>query len=106
MDSAREHGAPVLQAHVRDRGVLLDPGVRDENVDAPERLVEPVEHRAHLIVARDVGLERKGFAALIPDLADELFGRARLRAVVHADRRARSGEGAYGWPRRCRSCHP
>jgi hypothetical protein len=95
-----EHGAPVLQAHVRDRGILLDPGIRDENVDASERLDEPVEHRAHLVIARYVGLERNGLAALIPDLADEIVGGARLGAVVHADRRARSGEGARA-PLRC-----
>jgi hypothetical protein len=44
--------------------------------------------------SRYVGLERNGLAALIPDLADEIVGGARLGAVVHADRRARSGEGA------------
>ena len=88
------NGAPVLQAHVRDREMLLDPGIRDESVDASERLDEPVVHRAHLVIARYVGLERNGLAALIPDLADEIVGGARLGAVVHADRRACSGEGA------------
>ena len=60
----------------------------------PNASTEPVEHRAHLVIVRYVGLERNGLAALIPDLADEIVGGARLGAVVHPDRRACSGEGA------------
>ena len=59
----------------------------------PNASTEPVEHRAHLVIVRYVGLERNGLAALIPDL-DEIVGGARLGAVVHPDRRACSGEGA------------
>jgi hypothetical protein len=40
-------------------------------------------------------------AALIPDLADEIVGGARIGAIVHVDRRTGSGERAR-LPHRCR----
>ena len=81
-----DHPAPCLERHLGEGRVLLDAGVRHQDVDTSERAEEGVEHGFHLRLIRHVGLESDGLAPSAADFADDAIRLLRVRPVVDADR--------------------
>ena len=72
----REHGVPLLERHLGERRVRLDPRVVDEDVDPAPRADHLAEHGLDLVLARDVGAHRHG-----PHAAGGDFGGDARRRV-------------------------
>ncbi len=66
-------------------------GVHDD-VDAAVFGLDPVEHRGHGVLVRDVGLHGDATAARPLDLGDGVLGGGRPAGVVDDDREAVRGE--------------
>src|SRR6185437_15464059 len=91
-----EHAAPCRERHLRHRGIGLDAGVRDQDVDAPEGGDAALEHAPHLLLAGDVALHGDRLAAARRDLLAHRIGGGAVREVVDGDPRAARGERAAG----------
>ena len=89
-----EHGVPLLERHVDQGRVLLEPGVGHQDVDRPPGGDHRPEHRLHLGLARHVGADGQGFHAPRLELPDETLGVLGADHVVDDDVRAGGGERA------------
>ncbi|MCY1370109.1 hypothetical protein D9M69_571870 [compost metagenome] len=69
-------------------------GVVDQHVDRAELRFDGVEHRAHRVGVRHVGLHREGTNAGGLQLGNQRFGRRGARGVVDGDGEPVSGEPA------------
>ena len=58
-----EHELPVLQAHLVQRRIALQPGVVHQDVDAAPGVDRLLEHGLHLVLFAHVGVDGDGLAA-------------------------------------------
>ena len=84
---------PLVERHVAERRVLLEPRVRDQDVEAAERLGGLGEEILDLGLVAHVGAQRHRLAARAPDLLHDPLGRLAPGAVVHRDLGAGGGQG-------------
>ena len=75
----RDDRVPLLQGHGRDRRVLLQPGVRDQNIQGPELRPDALEHLGDRALIGDVRLVRERFAACCGNRVDHALGRVIAR---------------------------
>ena len=78
--------APLRQRHVVQRGVLLQPGVVDDDVDAAELGHRALEHDLHLVFVADVGVHRDGLAAGTADVGHDLLGTLLPTCLLYTSR--------------------
>ncbi len=83
---------PVLLGQLRERCVLLQSGVGDQDVDRAESLDGLGEQRLDVVLLGDVRLDRDGAAAGGLALAHGLGRALRVAVIVDHDRRAALGE--------------
>ena len=74
---------PAVDREVDERGLVLDAGVIDHDVEPTERLDGLVDQRLHLVGFGDVRLDAEAFAAGLGDLIEG--GRALVAGVAVAD---------------------
>ena len=84
-----DHPVPLLEAHIQEGHGFRDAGIGDEDVDRPELVDDPVDHRRDRIRIGDVGGNRKRGAARRHDLIDHGLALGR-RAAIDGDARAPS----------------
>ena len=83
----------LLELGDRRLGAAVDAGAVDQRGEPAEALVDLAEHAHHLVLLRDVGLDRDRLAARGLDLGDQRLGALALALVVDRDRVApRRGE--------------
>jgi hypothetical protein len=66
-----EHLLPLLERHLLERHVALQPGVVDQDVERAEALERLREHPLDVRSPGDVALDRERLAASGLDLADD-----------------------------------
>ena len=85
---------PLRECHVLEGGVLLQPGVVDQNVDRSKRFQHFREHRLHFIFVADIGLRPRSLrcrcARINPTTRSASSGAGD---VIHRHGRAGRAEG-------------
>jgi hypothetical protein len=90
-----DDGVPLRLVHVEEHPVAQDPGVVDEDIQAPELVVRLVDHLLRGVPIGDVAAVRDGFTAHGFDLVHDRLSNVRgvagvvalLAEVVHDDLR-------------------
>ena len=82
-DTDIHHPVPLRQRHLLESGVLLQPGIVDEDVDGAELPAHPVEHLSHVVFAGDVAAMCVAAGAASPDLVDDRLRLGIVFDVVH-----------------------
>ena len=87
-----EHGVPLLEGHLGEGGIALEPGVADQDVDAtpgPEHLGQ---HGLDLGLPGNVGANGAGLGAAGLEVVDDPRGGVGVAGVVHDDVGAGGGQ--------------
>ena len=82
-----DHAVPFLLRHVDEHPVAEDPGVVDEDVEAPERVDCGLDELAGLREVGDVRAVRDRFTAGGLDLRDDLLRGREVVALARERRR-------------------
>lgn len=77
-----QHLVPLLQRHAADRGIPLEPGIRDQYVDRAELLAHALEHAPDIGLYRNVGLVCRSIHSETADFRDGLVRLVRGRDIV------------------------
>ena len=89
-----DQGVEILDRGVLDRRGLGDAGVRDEDVEAAaDDAANLLGEGVGAVGGGEVGRDRVGVAAGVPDLGDDGFGLRGAAAVVNEDLGAAASEG-------------
>ena len=83
---------PLLERHLVERGIPLQSGIADRDVQRAEFRDGGGIHPLDLVLAAHIGLQRDGAAPHGLDLMRHLVGRLGVRHVVHHDICARPGQ--------------
>ena len=80
-----EHRVPLVERHVEEGRILLQPGVGDRDVQRAEFGDRLLVHRDDLVLFRDVGLDGQRATPKALDLVSDVVGRLGMRHVVDDD---------------------
>ena len=80
-----DDGVPLLEGHLGERRVALQPGVAHRDVQGAEVVDRLGKHRDDLVFFAHIGLDRDGASPEPFDRMGDLFRRFRLGHIVHHD---------------------